>query len=282
VVIRQNRAVPILLVLTFAFILYLAGCFGSEEPITVADDTPTPVATATVPPVVSPSVEFQSDEEPFFHTVEEGDRLGTIASKYSVSNDVILRANPGLDGNVLIVGQTLRIPGATTNNETFVEAGPDRPDGVTVDYVVQPNDTLGGIANVWTVDLDALIEANPGVDANALQVNDLLVIPPWGTGIDPADLQPRTTPVPIQRSPNDPPIEHTVAAGDFISAIAELYSVTSSQIVDLNDLPNAGNDIQIGQVLLIPPPLADETEDDNSDNQADADTSIEAEDPASE
>lgn len=260
--IRQNRAVPILLVLTFAFILYLGGCFGSEEPLTVADETPTPpvVSTPTAAPVVSPSVEIGSNEEPFFHTVEEGDRLGSIASKYSVTPDVILRANPDLNPDVLIVGQTLRIPGATTNSESLIETGPDRPDGVSVDYVVQPGDTLGVIANVWTVDLDALLEANPDVDPNALRVNDLLVIPPWGTGIDPADLQPRTTPVPITRNPGDPALEHTVAAGDFVSSIAELYSVTSSQIVEANLLSNNGNDIQIGDVLLIPPPLADDAE----------------------
>ena len=45
--IRQNRAVPILLVLTLAFILYLGGCFGSEEPTTAVEESPTPVPTVT-------------------------------------------------------------------------------------------------------------------------------------------------------------------------------------------------------------------------------------------
>lgn len=255
--IRQNRAVPILLVLTFAFILYLGGCFGSEEAQTAVEATATPVSTPTPAPVVSPSIDIPaSDEEPFFHTVETGDRLGSIASKYNVTVDVIIRANPQMDPNLIIAGEQLLIPGAGTDPEIIEDVGPDRPDNVTVNYVVQPGDTLGGIASTWTVSLDALLQANPDADPAALQVNQLLVIPPWGTGIDAADLTPRTTPVPVERGPNEI-LEHEVAAGDFISAIAEIYGVTIQQIVECNTLENGGNNIQIGQTLIIPPPNPD-------------------------
>lgn len=257
--IRQNRAVPILLVLTFAFILYLGGCFGSEEPQTAIEETPTPVSTPTAAPIVSPSIDIPAtQEEPFYHTVETGDRLGSIASKYNVTVDVIIRANPQMDPNLIIAGEELLIPGAGTNNEVLENVGPDRPDGVTVNYVVAPGDTLGAIANTWTVSLEALLEANPEVDPASLQVNQLLVIPPWGSGFDAADLTPRTTPVPVERGPNEI-LEHEVAAGDFISAIAEIYGVTIQEIVSCNRLENGGNNIQIGQLLIIPPPGADPT-----------------------
>jgi LysM repeat protein len=257
VVIRQNRAVPILLVLTFAFILYLGGCFGSEEPeVADVDTSATPVPTPTPAPVVDPEADAGETEEPFFHTVETGDRLASIALKYNVTVDVILRANPDMDPNLIIAGQQLRIPGAGTNNEVLEEVGPDRPDGVTVNYVVQSGDTLGAIAQTWTVSLEALLEANPETDASALQVNQLLIIPPWGSGIDASELRPRTTPVPIQREPGQI-LEHEVAAGDFISAIADLYGVTTQQIVSCNGLPDGGNAIQVGQILLIPPPEQD-------------------------
>lgn len=252
--IRQNRAVPILLVLTLAFVLYLGGCFGSEEPETAVETTATPLPTMTASPVVSPSIDVESQEEPFYHTVQTGDRLGTIAATYNVTVDVIIRANPQMDPNVIIAGEKLRIPGAGTNNTVLENAGPDRADGVTVQYVIQPGDTLGGLSAIWTVSLDALIEANPEVNAGNLQVNQLLTIPPWGTGIPSSELQPRVTVTAVVRRPNDPPIEHTVAAGEFIAGIAELYSVTIQQIVDFNALENGGNDIQVGQVLLIPPP----------------------------
>lgn len=255
--IRQNRAVPILLVLTFAFILYLGGCFGSEEPTTAVTETPTPIPTLTAPPIVDPSITPPaSQEEPFYHTVEAGELLGSIASRFNVTVDVIIRANPQLDPNLIIAGERLLIPGAGTNNEILESVGPDRPDGVTVSYVVESGDTLGAIANTWTVSLEALLEANPGVDPATLQPNQLLEIPPWGTGFDPSELSPRVTPVASTRSPGDPPLEHEVVAGDGVAAIAVLYNVTTAQIVEANGLENGGNSIQIGDVLLIPPPLA--------------------------
>ena len=85
VVIRQNRAVPILLALTLTFILYLAGCFGAEEPVTVESELPTPAATPTQEPVVRPIDPNLVPEEPFFHTIEDGDLLASIASKYNVT-----------------------------------------------------------------------------------------------------------------------------------------------------------------------------------------------------
>lgn len=255
--IRQNRAVPILLVLTFAFILYLGGCFGDDETQVAVEDTPTPVSTPTAAPVVDPGLDIpQSNEEPFYHTIETDDRLGSIASKYNVTVDQIIRANPQMNPNLIIAGDELLIPGASTNNTVLENVGPDRPDGVTVSYVVEPGDTLGAIANTWTVSLEALLSANPEVDPSNLQVNGLLTIPPWGTGIAAADLRPRVTPVASTRQPGDPALEHTVVAGDFIAAVAELYNVTITQIVEANGLDNGGNNIQVGQVLLIPPPQA--------------------------
>ena len=255
--IRQNRAVPILLVLTLAFILYLGGCFGSNETQVAVEDTPTPVSTPTAEPIVDPELDIPpSNEEPFYHTIEPNDRLGSIASKYNVTVDVIIRANPQMDPDLIIAGDRLLIPGAGTNNEVLENVGPDRPDGVTVDYVVEAGDTLGAIANTWTVSLEELLRVNPEVDANNLQVNTLLTIPPWGSGIDAADLEPRVTPVASTRQPGDPPLQHTVVAGDIISEIASLYNVSIQQIVEANGLENGGNSIQVGQELTIPPPEA--------------------------
>lgn len=44
-------------------------------------------------------------------------------------------------------------------------------------YVVQPGDTLSGIAARFNVTLDDLVEANRIVDPNALQVGDEITIP---------------------------------------------------------------------------------------------------------
>lgn len=252
--IRQNRAVPILMVLTIAFMLYLAGCFGSEETSTANAETPTPVApTPTQTPVVREPADGPAVvEEPFVHVVEEGDRLPTIAAKYNVTTDVILRANPGLNPNLLFIGQELRIPGATTDNDVLDNPDANRDPGESVDYVVEAGDSLGAIADEYLVSLDALVEANPGVDPAALQIGQLLVIPPLGTGLSPDAIAARSTPVPVDRAPGEV-LYHTVQAGDLLSALAELYSVTVDDIIAVNGLDDA-NQIAIGQELAIPPP----------------------------
>ena len=77
--IRQNRAVPILMVLTLAWVLYLAGCFGSEEPeISVEDVVPTTVIpTPTPEPVVTDNAAaalVTSQRQPYQQELDHGGR----------------------------------------------------------------------------------------------------------------------------------------------------------------------------------------------------------------
>ena len=54
-------------------------------------------------------------EERSYYTIEEGDLLGEIATRFSVTVDAILSANPSLNPNLIIEGQILVIPGARTD-----------------------------------------------------------------------------------------------------------------------------------------------------------------------
>jgi LysM repeat protein len=46
------------------------------------------------------------------HAIKSGDTLGSVAKKYGVSLDALLKANPGLDSRRLKIGQKVKIPGA--------------------------------------------------------------------------------------------------------------------------------------------------------------------------
>jgi LysM repeat protein len=63
-------------------------------------------------------------------------------------------------------------------------------------------------------------------------------------------------------------IFYEVKSGDNLSDIARAYGVPREQIVQLNNLPNGGQTIQIGQIIEIPndmrlddslPPIAEST-----------------------
>ncbi|MCM8748784.1 LysM peptidoglycan-binding domain-containing protein [Thermomicrobiaceae bacterium CFH 74404] len=83
-------------------------------------------------------------------------------------------------------------PGPAVNpsaTPTAVPEGNSTPEGsqpsgeTPTSYVVQPGDTLFGIAAKFNVDVQALIDANNISDPNTLQAGQVLVIPtPQGQG----------------------------------------------------------------------------------------------------
>lgn len=254
--IRQNRAVPIMLLLTLGFVLWVGGCLDSDADDLTAEPLPTPVPTSTPAPVVTEAADNAPPaEEPFVYTIEEGDLLDTIAAKFNVDTSVILLANPGLNASVLFIGQELKIPGATTEQLAIVNPE-DRPEGEPTDYVVKAGDTMGAIANTYVVSSAALQAANPTVDAGSLQIGQLLSVPPLYTGLSPDEVASVTGNQKVDRLPNET-LTHVVKAGDLLSSLADIYSVDVDEIMFRNSLTDA-NEIYIGQELLIPPPRSEE------------------------
>ena len=115
-----------------------------------------------VPPPLPPC------QNGFYYTIRAGDTLYLLAQRFGVSVDAIIRANPGIDPNNLRIGQTICIPRPVTPT-------PPCPNGFY--YSVRQGDTLFLIAQRYNVSLQALINANPGIDPNNLRIGQLLCIP---------------------------------------------------------------------------------------------------------
>lgn len=112
------------------------------------------------------------------YTVEEGDTLSTIAEKFGISTSTILWEHK-LSVNALIrPGDTLRILPT---------------DGVT--HVVAKGDTLESIAKRYTADAEEILEFNQLVEADDLEIGQLLIVP---GGRPPQVIAPRT---PVIRRP---------------------------------------------------------------------------------
>ena len=94
------------------------------------------------------------------------------------------------------------------------------------DYVVQPGDTLSGIALRTGLRMDTLISFNRITDVRRLQAGATYQIP------------------------NRDGILHTVRSGESIGAIASRHGVAVNTILDVNDLRNES--VTEGQVLFIP------------------------------
>ena len=156
------------------------------------------------------------------YTIRAGDTLFALAQRYNTTVDAILRANPGIDPNNLRVGQIICIPGT----------GPVPCPGGTL-YTIRAGDTLFSLAQRFNVTVDAIIQANPGIDPNNLRVGQEICIP--GTG-----------PVPCPGG-----TLYTIRAGDTLFSLAQRFNVTVDAIIQANPGIDPNN-LRVGQVICIP------------------------------
>jgi len=109
-------------------------------------------------------------------------------------------------------------------------------------HQVQPDETLSEIAESYGVQVSSILALNPDLDAELIQVGQVLLIPP-----DLALLalnEPTETP--------DDFIVHVVVAGETLSDIAEKYGVSVELIKTANDLAEDDESLQANQSLEIP------------------------------
>ena len=143
-------------------------------------------------------------------------------------------------------------------------------------YTVQSGDTLADIAARFNVSLDDLRAANPGLDPAQLSVGDVVRLPqgveataPTATPAggeptpeapeatpteEPAVEEPTSTPAPPGPSPTPSSLgqTYTVKSGDIPETIAAQFGITTQELLAANPGVNPNN-LQVGQVLVIPP-----------------------------
>ena len=163
------------------------------------------------------------------YTVQRGDTLWSIASRYGVSVNDIRTAN-NLTSDVLSVGQVLIIPGTGNGEEDNI--------GETFTYTVVSGDSLWSIANRFGVTVQQIRDAN-NLTSDVLSIGQVLIIP--GISAD-DDLEDNTEPT--------IPTTYTVVSGDSLWSIANRFGVTVDDLKNANSL--SSNLLSIGQVLIIP------------------------------
>ncbi|MFA7163399.1 MAG: LysM domain-containing protein [Eubacteriales bacterium] len=160
------------------------------------------------------------------YVVRAGDTFYSLAQRFNTTVDAIRAANPGVDPNRLMIGQTICIPGAPS-------PGPC-PQGSSP-YVVRAGDTFYSLAQRFNTTVDAIRAANPGVDPNRLMIGQTICIPG----------APSPGPCPQGSSP------YVVRAGDTFYSLAQRFNTT----VDAIRAANPGvdpNRLMIGQTICIP------------------------------
>ncbi len=158
----------------------------------------------------------------FIYTIALGDTLFTLATRFNTTVQAILQANPELDPNRLFVGQRICIP------------VPQPPPCRGFFYTVGAGDTLFSIATRFNTTVQAILQANPGLDPNRIFIGQQICIP-------------------VQQPPICPGILYSVVAGDTLFSIARRYNVSVDAILAANPGLDP-NRLFIGQQICIPAP----------------------------
>jgi LysM repeat protein len=190
------------------------------------------------------------------HTVGLGETLSEIAESYGIALDELMALNGIDDPNAIYAGQVLVLPSehAAPAPEIVVDPVQPTPDAETT-HVVQPGDTLTGIAAAYGLDPAELMALNGIADPNTIVVGQKLRLTPI-LATDPA--QPAPTPARPATGTLSATLNqlYTVAAGDHLDVIALRFGVDRSALIALNRL-DVEVPLSLGQQLILPATAAE-------------------------
>jgi len=167
---------------------------------------------------VSP-VLASEDTDPVTYQVQAGDSLWLIGQRFGTTATEIMTLN-NLVSSEIYPGQVLKIPTSLKQ-----PAQPEKNVSASVNYVVNPGDSLFIISQKFGVTITALVEANK-LTGTTIFVGQVLVIP-----------------VPYQQT-------YIVQSGDTLFLLAKKFGTTIDNLISINKL--SSTTLRVGQVLLVP------------------------------
>ncbi|HEY1194023.1 lytic transglycosylase [Flavobacterium sp.] len=162
------------------------------------------------------------------HKIQKGETAYFIAQKYKVSIDEIYQLNPE-SKNGIKDNQIIKIPVHSSENATSKQQT----------HIVEPKETLFGLAKQYHISVEAIQNANQEILANGLQIGQELIIPQNSDTSNKSE-----TAISSKAT-------HQVVAKESLFSIARQYNVSVQDLENLNkDILQNG--LQIGQTILIP------------------------------
>lgn len=196
------------------------------------------LATESTAQVVGPIDQYKGVEV-FAHSVEKGQTLYALCKFYQVDINDVLTLNPEADKK-LNEGQILYIPVAKCGIKV-----PDSPASKedVLKHEVKRKETLYSISKEYGVDINRIIELNPGADQGLKKGQEILIpIKKKNPETQPVTTQPEATPSNYHK--------HTVVAGETLFALSRSYHVPVDAIKDAN--PGMSESLKPGQIINIP------------------------------
>ena len=199
---------PLLCLGTISSILFLFVCLGysfvSDSPLSSGD-----FLMASI---------LESSEE----SVKEEAFAGLIKKSWPDSPEFLLLADSSLRAATPPSSFSSQILGALVGGYDFDDA-----KNTITEYIVEPGDSLLGIASKFSISLNTILWANDLNSGSLIQPGQKLVLLPVSG------------------------VLHHIKSGDTISEIAQTYKGKTDEIIAFNDLSSEG-DIYVGDIIIIP------------------------------
>lgn len=224
---------------------------SAETRVSVPAAEATPSGQATTAPVTAATptapapqpVTAGAPAGSFEYTVVAGDTLASIAAKFDVTQDEIVKLNSLADPNKLVLGQVLKIPGAAPAGGAAAASGSTSSgtSGSPTIYVVQSGDTLGSIARRFNTTVAELMRLNSIANPDRINVGQKLTVPAAGATTG-------STTTTTDQSGNR---TYVIQSGDTLLSVARRFGVTLKDLQAKNNITNPDR-IYPGQVIKIP------------------------------
>lgn len=174
-------------------------------------------------------------EETFFHTIEAGQTVYSIARMYGVGEDDIYRMNPG-SRDVVKVGEKLRIPqkdAASTVTATKEELNYSF-------HTIEARETLYSVSKSYNVPAQEIVDANPGLSAATFRIGQTIRIPT----VKIENLPQKEEQVVTKQ------ISYTIEKRETMFRLTRKFNVSSDELLKLN--PELKNGVKAGMTIKIP------------------------------
>ena len=189
---------------------------------------------------------------PETYTVQSGDTLTGIASRYNLSMDQVASLN-GMSRNAgLRVGQRLKLSGDVTEPVSEVVAETAVKNTKSDSHVVKSGETLSSIARQYHLQLQYMADLN-GLNTNStVRIGQRLKI----EGDFPTDKKVEGVKVAAKPVASKATESYTVKSGESLNAIASRLGISVTDLAQLNNLsPRAG--LRVSQTIQIPKLVTD-------------------------
>jgi LysM repeat protein len=178
-----------------------------------------------------------SGDDIFYHTVERGQTVYSIAKMYDVKVEEIYRLNIG-SNEAIRAGDKLRIPQTKTSKTSPVA----EPEAAYIFHTIQARETLYGVSGKYGVSGESIIEANPGLSHDRFAIGKTIRIP--------AGKKQKPVTEIVENPKGAKEIYYTVPPRETMYNICRTFKTTEKELLKLN--PELSGGLRSGMTLRIP------------------------------